>query len=247
MTWSSPPPRGAGPSGLRSGGVSFYLLQYTVSMTFPAPGPRVGFLVDGFNVYHSLREAAGGAKTLNWLDVDALCRSYLQLFGKTAVLGKIHYFSAFAEWRKKADPTVVDRHKAYLTALESKGVVVQMGRFKVKDVWCKNCKQYHKTHEEKETDVAIGAKLLELFVTDACDVAVLVCGDTDLVPAVTTAQRLFPRKQVVCAFPFNRTNAELQQLCPGSFKVSAKQYGRYQFPDPVILPDGIPLQKPAGW
>lgn len=210
-------------------------------------GPRVSFLVDGFNVYHSLREAAGGAKTLNWLDLDALCRSYLQLFGKTAVLERVYYFSAFAEWRKKTDPTVVDRHKAYIAALGSKGVIVQVGRFKVKDVWCKNCKQYHKTHEEKETDVAIGAKLLELFITNVCDLAVLVCGDTDIVPAVTTAQRLFPSKTVVCGFPFNRTNAELQQLCPGSFKMGAKQYARYQFPTPITLPNGTLLQKPVGW
>jgi RNase P subunit RPR2 len=198
-------------------------------------------------MYHSLGEAAKGTKALNWLDLDALFRSYLQLFGNTAILERIYYFSAFAEWRKKKDPTVVDRHKTYLAALASKGVVAQMGRFKVKDVWCKNCKTLHTVHEEKETDVAIGAKLLELFITDACDIAVLVCGDTDLVPAVTTAQRLFPKKRVVCGFPFNRTNAELQQLCPGSFKVSAGQYAKYQFPNPVTLPDGTLLQKPAGW
>jgi len=216
-------------------------------MTPSASGLRVSFLVDGFNMYHSLREAAGGAKTLNWLDLDALCRSYLQLFAKTAILERIYYFSAFAGWRKKADATVVDRHKVYIAALGSKGVVIQMGRFKTKDVWCKNCKQNHKAHEEKETDVAIGAKLLELFVTNACDLAVLVCGDTDIVPAVTTAQRLFPGKRVVCAFPFNRANAELQQLCPGSFKVSAKQYARHRFPNPVTLPDGTKLQKPVGW
>ncbi len=198
-------------------------------------------------MYHSLREAAGGTKTLNWLNLDALCRSYLQLFAKTATLEKICYFSAFAQWRKKSDPTVVDRHKAYLAALESKGVVVQMGRFKAKDAWCPHCKQNHTAHEEKETDVAIGAKLLELFITDACDLAVLVCGDTDIVPAVKTAQRLFSKKKVVCAFPFNRANAELQQLCPGSFKVSAKQYARHQFPASISLPDGTTLQKPVGW
>lgn len=210
-------------------------------------GPRVSFLVDGFNMYHSLREAAGHARTFNWLDLDALCRSYLQLFGTTAVLERVYYFSAFAEWRRKTDPTVVDRHKAYIAALESKGIVVQMGRFKAKDVWCRYCRRNRKAHEEKETDVAIGAKLLELFITNASDLAILVCGDTDIVPAVVTAQRLFPGKRVACAFPFNRTNAELQQLCPGSFKIKAKQYARYQFPNPVPLADGSQAQKPVSW
>lgn len=210
-------------------------------------GPRVSFLVDGFNMYHSLREAARGGKALNWLDLDALCRSYLQLFGPTAVLEKIYYFSAFAEWRRKKDPTVVDRHRTYIAALESKGVVVQMGRFKKKDVWCKYCQRHREAHEEKETDVAIGAKLLELFVTDASDLVILVCGDTDIIPAVKTAQRIFPRKRVACAFPFNRTNAELQQLCPASFKIRARQYARFQLPNPVTLASGIQVNKPMGW
>ncbi len=30
-------------------------------------------------------------------------------------------------------------------------------------------------------------------------------------------------------------------------KVSAKQYARHQFPNPITLPDGTKLQKPVGW
>src|SRR4051812_19600996 len=110
---------------------------------------RVTFLVDGFNLYHSLRSASialgldeAGTK---WLDLAALCRSYLHLFGRSARL--------------------------------------------------------HEIHEEKETDVALGSKLLELFITDSCDRAVVITGDTDIAPAVRTAKRLFPAEDCLFRLP----------------------------------------------
>ena len=60
---------------------------------------RVTFLVDGFNVYHSAKDAQadlGGASTL-WLDLSSLLRSYISIFGKDAVLTEIYYFSALAK------------------------------------------------------------------------------------------------------------------------------------------------------
>lgn len=53
------------------------------------PVNRVVFLVDGFNVYHSLRQATrDSGETLKWLDLHALCNSYVQssLFGEAGVL-----------------------------------------------------------------------------------------------------------------------------------------------------------------
>ena len=53
-------------------------------------------------------------------------------------------------------------------------------------------------HEEKETDVAIAVTLIELFLRDECDAAVLVTGESDIAPALRLAQRQFPGKAICC-------------------------------------------------
>ncbi len=98
-----------------------------------------------------------------------------------------------------------------------------------------------------ETDVAIATKLLEGFFTDSCDTTVLLTGDTDLAPAVRRAKELFPKRTILFAFPYKRKNKELEKLCPGSFKISRKQYLNHQFPNPVILENGRKIYKPNSW
>lgn len=101
--------------------------------------------------------------------------------------------------------------------------------------------------EEKETDVALAVKLIEVFVRDECDVAVLVTGDTDLTPGIRTAKSLFPSKEVFCAFPFNRGRKELKQIADGAFKISKESYQKFQLPNTVVLPRGRTVSKPHGW
>ena len=62
---------------------------------------RTAFLVDGFNLYHSLVDASrdtGGVGT-KWLDLRALCASYLSGIGGGAQISQIVYFSALAVHR----------------------------------------------------------------------------------------------------------------------------------------------------
>lgn len=83
---------------------------------------HVAFLVDGFNVYHSLRAAqAVLGCNVKWLDLHGLCASYVHssLFGSEAVLGSVIYFSAFATFFGPTNPRVLVRHRAYVRALEA--------------------------------------------------------------------------------------------------------------------------------
>ena len=180
---------------------------------------RVTFLIDGFNLYHSVKSASyalglneAGTK---WLDIAGLCRSYLYLFGKSAVLHEIYYFSAFAKHLEASKPDVTARHAAYISCLEDRGVRVELSRFKKKRFRCDKCGANLKRHEEKETDVAVAVKLLELLVTNSADRIVLVTGDTDVAPAVRTAKLLFPQKSVCFAFPYDRrtTNSHSLSKC----------------------------------
>ena len=85
--------------------------------------------------------------------------------------------------------------------------------------------------EEKETDVAIGAKLLELICKDMCDTAVLLTGDTDLVPAIRAARRLDPAKDIVALQPYRRVNRELSRCADQALTIRVASYARHQLPE----------------
>lgn len=211
---------------------------------------KVTYLIDGFNLYHSVRIAQKklGAST-KWLDIKALCESRLQnirtVVGCPVQLESIYYFSAYAYHLK--DPSIVQRHKNFVECLENTGIKVEINRFKYNELQCPFCKRTIKKYEEKETDVSIALKLIEVFLEDECDIAVLMSGDTDLAPAVRMAKKLNLGKHILFDFPAYRKNKELAGICPGSTVISAKQYRKYQLPDPCVLQGGKIIGKPLTW
>lgn len=210
---------------------------------------RTAFLIDGFNLYHSVRRAGrelNGATT-KWLDIHSLCKSYLYVLGPTHRIERIFYFSALAKHLEATNPDVTKRHRDFIKCLESTGIVVELARFKEKEIWCPFCNQRIVRHEEKETDVAISVKLMELFCLDLCDTAILMTGDTDVAPAVRTAKRLFPKKQIGFAFPYGRKDKELAQIADVHFNIKKQRYIAHQFLDPVVLPSGQIIMKPSTW
>jgi len=210
---------------------------------------RVTFLVDGFNLYHSIEDIKKFAKAdVKWLNIHALCSSYIPLFGREAVLEDVFYFSALKNYLQSRKPDSILRHKQFISCLENTGVKVILGRFKKKDVYCYKCHQALTKHEEKETDVSIAVKILELTFLNSADTLVIISGDTDLAPAVKTALSHFNQKQICFGFPFNRKNRELEKLGNHtSFVIDKNQYIKYQFPDPYILKSGLVLHKPNTW
>lgn len=210
---------------------------------------RVSFIIEGFNLYHSLKAAQKKHKiaSTRWLDLYSLCSAHLHHFGKDAKLYEVYYISALATHLEASKPDVTKRHKDYISCLEDTGVIAEMNRFKRKDIRCKRCNRSFFKYEEKETDVLIATKLLELLYTDKCDTAVLVTGDTDMTPAVRTGLKLFPEKKILFAFPFGTKTRELTKLAPGSFTLGKATYGKHQFPDPFILSDGTTVGKPPKW
>lgn len=213
-----------------------------------SPQNRVSFLVDGFNLYHSLVEAANDLKvSTKWLDLSSLCAAYLSVLGPGAVLESIYYFSALAKHIDARRPGTTLRHRNYVQCLQATGVTAELGRFKYKTVRCPSCRTDNPHYEEKETDVAISVRMLELFFTDKSDMVVLVSGDTDLAPAVRTAQNLFPAKEICFAFPYKRKNSELAKMVANHFKIRSKQLLKHQLPDPFVLPTGREIRKPREW
>jgi len=185
-----------------------------------------------------------------WLNLHSLFTSYLHLFGKTVEIEEIYFFTALQDYLRKKYPQKIKRHLDYIKCLKSTNVNVVLGRFKEKNISyiSKDCKVYLKKHEEKETDVAIGVKLFELLAFNKCDTCVLVTGDTDLIPAVKMCKSCFPKKRIVFAFPYNRNrNKQLKNIASKYFTINYSQYLLHQFPDPVILKDGMKIKKPVTW
>lgn len=225
---------------------------------------RIQVVADGFNLYHSICDALKEIRAANavnakfgnplnseqmrWLDLKAVCTSYLsairQSVGTVVELGDIHYYSAFARHRGKDN---VERHMDYVSALTLSGVRVELSRFKRKDFECRHCNKGFALHFEKETDVAVASKVIELAATNACDTIFLLSGDTDLLPSLRTVRRIRPETRLAIAFPYQRDSAELKALADVTFQLDTKKYRKHQLPDPMILPNGDPLPRPTSW
>jgi len=137
---------------------------------------RVNAYIDGFNLYHAIDDTSN--HHWKWLDLNTLCRIFAP--DSTFSINKIYYFSAFATWK----PDEYRRHRAYVKALESTGVVPVMGNFKNKDRKCFKCGRKWVDHEEKETDVNIALQMLMDSYKNNYDRALLITGDSDLVPPI---------------------------------------------------------------
>ena len=207
---------------------------------------RVSFFIDGFNVYHSVKQALTDKVITHgkWLDFKALCQSYLGFIGREATLARIHYYSALATHI----PASALRHRQLLEVLSDQGIDVVLGNFKRKEIICRAlCRQKFTSYEEKETDLNIGLGLLSSFHNDECDVAVIVSGDTDLLAAVRQAKCLYPSRLIVVAFPYRRHNNHFLAHADRTVKIPAVRYQQYQLADPVILSTGSSVSKPLAW
>ncbi len=214
-------------------------------MTIPIN--RVAFIIDGFNLYHSLKTLSKTQSvSTKWLDLKSLCESYLHLLPGNAQNAGIFYFSALANHINKFDKDTVKRHRTYLTCLTDSGVDNQIAKFKKKLIRCPHCNQNITRYEEKETDVAISVKILELCVTNACDSIVVLTGDTDVAPAIRTVTNLFTHN-VYCLFPYDRTNNELTKISKGTFQISKAAILSSQFQNPYVCKDGTLVNRPALW
>ncbi len=90
----------------------------------------------------------------------------------------------------------VKRHKIFIKAQELKGIRIIYGEFRKRDKHCRVCKNWYQTFEEKQTDVNIAIKLFELAIQDKYDKALIISGDSDLIPSIKAVKSTFPHKGV---------------------------------------------------
>jgi uncharacterized LabA/DUF88 family protein len=212
---------------------------------------RVAFAIDGFNLYHSVREVSKRiGVNCRWLDIAALCSAFLPEISRDASREAVYYFSALATHAEAWRPGTVRRHLVYINALKSTGVIVTLSSFKAKPmaIKCPGCQTWQTVtrHEEKETDVAVASKVIELAVGQTVDSIVGVTGDTDVIPAVRTARAL-SSKPVYMLYPVGRRNGAFQSVASGGWRIKEKHYVSHQLPDPVVLPGATIISRPREW
>jgi uncharacterized LabA/DUF88 family protein len=196
--------------------------------------------VDGFNLYHGVRELTG--RKYLWLDLEALCGP---LLGGDAELLKIRYFTA----RVRSNPPSEQRQDTYLQTFVAYRPAVEIteGRFQKQTRRCRSCAAQWTMYEEKESDVNIAISLVEDSVLDRFDTALLISGDSDLGPAVKAAKRLRPQTHIVAVFPPRRSSDPPRRASDRTLHIDRSMLRRSQLPDEVVTPNGIKLTRPAYW
>jgi hypothetical protein len=173
----------------------------------------------------------------------------LYLVDPQAVAAGVDYYSALAHHLESVRPGTVARHRLYMAALHAHGVSTHLGLFKPKEIryHSRTCDVVLRRHEEKETDVAMAAALVEAAGSGACDAIGLLSGDTDLLPALKAARRLKPGLKLIGLFPPYRANRAFRPVVDADFKISPSRLAEHLLPDTVIAADGRALTRPAEW
>jgi uncharacterized LabA/DUF88 family protein len=201
--------------------------------------PRVVAYVDGFNLYHGMHDAR--ARRGLWLDLE---RMLATLISTDQQLVRVHYFTALVQGPGQA------RQRVYLDALaaHSRLTIAHVGRFQQKAQNCRGCGATWHTYEEKESDVSFGVQLVEDAAQRLFDQALIVSGDSDMVPAIRAVRRLAPSARLLAVFPPRRSSQSLSAAVDATLKIYDRLPERHQLPDPVTTLDGsTTYPRPAHW
>jgi len=207
--------------------------------------PKIVAFIDGFNLYHALDYFENGSdhyrfRKYKWLNLRKLASMFV--FGKDT-LEEVLYFTTLATW--DAGKTV--RHRLYIRALESQGVKTVYGEFKRKRKHCHVCNSYFWSFEEKQTDVNIALNLFQLAIRERYDKALIISGDTDLIPAVKAVRSTFPAKQIGVVIPIGRASEDFKNQADFYYKMREHHLVKSRFPNTVALSDKSTLNCPPNW
>jgi uncharacterized LabA/DUF88 family protein len=199
---------------------------------------RVVVYIDGFNLYFGMLDA--GFDYCKWLDVILLSKN---LLNSNQFLVEVKYFTS----RVSNNPDKQKRQNTYIEALEASGVIIYFGNYQSDKIKCKKCKNVWPKFNEKMTDVNIATQILIDAYQDRYDMAMLISGDSDLVPPIIAVHENFKSKRVFAAFPPRRHNQSVSIVAKGSLTIGRKKLVDSQFDEEVVKRDGYVLKKPNDW
>ncbi len=181
---------------------------------------RVAVYIDGLNLWHALLSVD---KSLKYVDIYSLIASLVK---PSQELKFIKYFSAVQKHHSKN----AREYKHYVERLESNELEVIIAHFKKKTKECPHCHAQWITQEEKETDVNLSLALFEDAMDDVYDVAIIISGDSDLVPPVKRVRSRFDMKTLIIATPPKRFaySRDLRAVAHASFEITTGRVRKHQ-------------------
>lgn len=206
---------------------------------------RVALYVDGFNLYHALCDLR--SDHLKWLNLWRL--GQLLIRPKTQRLMQVCYFSAIADQLKGTEKEgSIHRHRAYIAALEAKGVEFIEGNFARRKWDYRGGPRYRATwkrHEEKQTDVAIGVRVMRDAFRDAFDIALIVSSDTDMLPVFRMMAAEFPNKlAITVASPERAHHQALIDQAAGHQRIKRSQIEKSLFGSRIVMGGETVVRRP---
>lgn len=195
-------------------------------------------LVDGFNLYHAINNHP--YKKYKWLNLKKLSQAFIT---RQDTLTGVYYFTALATW----SATKTQKHKTYIKALQSEGIEIVFGEFKRKDKNCTLCKRRYRSFEEKQTDVNIALNLFRLALQDKYDKAIIISGDSDLIPAINAVQSTFPEKKIGVVIPIARASESLKRTCDFHMKMKEKHLATSLFSKTITNLNNTSIICPEEW
>jgi uncharacterized LabA/DUF88 family protein len=199
---------------------------------------RVIVYIDGFNMYFGILEA--GYLNCKWLNIRKLANILLQ---SDQELVEIKYFTS----RVSNNPDKQKRQTTYIEALESVGIKIFYGHYQNDKTECRQCGNIWPTFHEKMTDVNIATQIILDAYQDRYDMAMLISGDSDLVPPIKAIHGNFKQKRVFVVFPPKRHNSSVALVSKGSMMIGRKKLIDSLFDKEVVKKNGFILKKPKEW
>lgn len=196
--------------------------------------------IDGFNLYHGLRSREW--RKYYWLDLWALAERFLR---KDQTLVEVVYCTTLIKNDAEGQQNQLD----FIDALKAHrpGIKVVYGHYLAKEMECFQCGSVYTRHEEKMTDVNIACHLLTDAMDDRFDVALLMSGDSDLVPPVRMVRARWPKKRVIAVFPPNRRSDALRRAVHGQKWVAEADLRQSLLPERVQVAPGRAVKRPPKW
>ena len=165
---------------------------------------RCSIFIDGNNFYHGLRRLYGKDAVLKKFNYSSFCKF---LAGENEIIN-IAYYNASLD--KPENPKKFNSQKEFIDSLRRVN--------KLKLVLCKLLKRGIKGTNKyyyvlKEDDIQMAVDIVEGACDDNFDLAIIVSGDGDFVPAVRAVQR---RKKLVKNIYFKTSSSRILKAISNS-------------------------------
>lgn len=226
---------------------------------------KVTIYIDGYNFFYSLKRSFSGKKYF-WLNYKKLIRNILP---DDCRIEHVKYFTAYAPWDEEGMP----KHKAYVRALQKfwhqiiewryqnisktfKKIIHPVSKIAfepelrklesyTKDGFTPVLLEYS-TYEEKKTDVNMAIHIVADGLSDEYDIAYILSGDSDIVPAIEMVKKLKPEKQFVSVYLSNTKGRNMKQKTDSHILLKEEDVAGALLPDQIILKSMI-IERPEDW